>query len=903
MLLTTVLIIVLFAFVVLATIRSAIEGRDPLARDVVLVFSSMPIYLVLAIYATLGGQASGPMAPIVGLLTAVAGILLLLLPVFTIRLVSHLRSVPRWLVRGSFVLLLVTVGTAFVPGLIPKPSATILIIGAFGAIQLLAATYLGLEARLRTGSARIRLILAALATAALASTVLVSGLSVAGVNPGVVDAVTRSAALFAAVCYDIAFLPPRWLKRIWQAVAAYDYSQRLLAAPPSETEADLWARFAHAARDVSAADTALVIEATPGEPGRIVAVTGAAAAAVDATLAAGAIESIAGLVGRRTVRLSAIDSPMLDALASGTEARYGSINTFTTGNDRLVALVRLARFASLFGADDAVLLTSFGMETALLVDRRRILAEQEALAGRLAKTVGALEAVSTAKSDFLASMSHELRTPLNAIIGFSELMDGEPRTDDRVEVPVEWVGHVKRGGQHLLGLINDVLDLAKVEAGRLELAREPVDLESAVAESLAGLRPLADRKALRLEARIEPIIVDADRGRLRQIIYNLLSNAIKFTPEGGAVTVQASRSGELIEVVVSDTGIGIAPADQAAVFEEFRQVGDQAGHEAGTGLGLALTRRLVEAHGGSIHVESTVGVGSRFVFTLPEAGQPGRTRSMSTPESGPKLRVERRAVERSSGTGVLVIEDDLGAVRLLREYLETDGYQVRVAATGISGLAEARRERPAAILLDVLLPGLDGWEVLRQLKADESLREVPVIIVTVIDEREVGLALGAVDYFLKPVDREALLTRLGLYTFTTKVKTAPIRVLVVDDDPAALALVEAALVPEGFTVECVGSGRQAIELGQANRFDLVICDLVMPEVSGFEVVTALKGGGRSTATPILILTGQTLTEADRARLGDQILGVVTKGAEATVGLREWLVRAVPTTRKRTRDAA
>jgi len=492
---------------------------------------------------------------------------------------------------------------------------------------------------------------------------------------------------------------------------------------------------------------------------------------------------------------------------------------------------------------------------------------------------------------------------LNAIIGFSELMRAEAPTDDRVSVPQEWVEHVNRSGQHLLGLINDVLDLAKVEAGRLELVRESVDLEAVVGEALAGLRPLADRKSLHLEAHVQPAVADADRGRVRQILYNLLSNAIKFTPDGGTVTVEASSSGADVRLTVADTGVGIGLEDQTAIFEEFRQVGDQAGRQAGTGLGLALTRRLVEAHGGTISVESTPGVGSRFSVTLPGASQAVEAAgSESTPREA-KLRVERRAHKRPSGTGVLVIEDDPGAVRLLREYLESDGYDVRVAVSGPAGLAEARRERPAAILLDILLPGVDGWEVLRQLKAAGDLRDIPVVIVTIVDEREVGLALGAVDYFLKPVDRAALLDRLGHYTFTTKVKTQPIRILVADDDPAALAIVEAALVPSGFQVECVSSGRQAIELARRERFDLVICDLVMPDVDGFEVVASLQAGPPAEAPPILILTAQVLTDADRARLGDHILGIVTKGSETTTGLREWLTRAIPPGRRSDRDAA
>ena len=242
---------------------------------------------------------------------------------------------------------------------------------------------------------------------------------------------------------------------------------------------------------------------------------------------------------------------------------------------------------------------------------------------------------------------------------------------------------------------------------------------------------------------------------------------------------------------------------------------------------------------------------------------------------------------------MLVIEDDPGAVRLLRTYLEGDGYRVRVASDGEAGLAEAHRQPPGAILLDVLLPGMDGWDVLRALKADEALRDVPVIIVTVVDEREVGLALGAADYFLKPVDRDTLLARLARYTFTTKVRRGPVNVLAVDDDPASLALVEAALVPEGFTVTSATSGRTALELAARQRFDLVVCDLVMPELSGFDVVAALQADPRTRDAVILILTAHELSEAEKARLNGHVAGIVDKGTMASEGLRAWLARALP----------
>ena len=245
--------------------------------------------------------------------------------------------------------------------------------------------------------------------------------------------------------------------------------------------------------------------------------------------------------------------------------------------------------------------------------------EEAALAQRLSATVHALEQASQAKSDFLASMSHELRTPLSAIIGFSALMRDEPLSGGKRSVPDEWIEHVHRSGDHLLALINDVLDLTKIEAGRINLEREPFDLGTALAESVEGLRPLADRKAIEMVLDREDGAITADRGRLRQIVYNLLSNAIKFTPDGGRITVEGRWFGDDARIAVRDTGVGIATDDLEHIFEEFRQVGDMKAREAGTGLGLALSRRLVEAHGGLISVTSSPGSGSRFEFVLPDS--------------------------------------------------------------------------------------------------------------------------------------------------------------------------------------------------------------------------------------------------------------------------------------------
>jgi CheY-like chemotaxis protein len=449
------------------------------------------------------------------------------------------------------------------------------------------------------------------------------------------------------------------------------------------------------------------------------------------------------------------------------------------------------------------------------------------------------------------------------------------------------VAHIHNSGEHLLALINDVLDLTKIEAGRIELQREPFDLAQALTESVEGLRPLAERKQIAMTVDAPEGAISADRGRLRQMLYNLLSNAIKFTPEGGAIRVEAAWDDDDAHVAVVDSGVGIAQEDLERIFQEFSQVGDLKAREAGTGLGLALTRRLAEAHGGSVAVSSTPGEGSRFELLLPASRvMLEKPAEVVLPEASSALAT------------VLVIEDDPGAVRLLQAYLGGAGYEVMVATDGVRGIAAATSVRPSAIILDVLLPGIDGWEVLRRLKADEATRDIPVIVATVVDERNVAMSLGAVDYFLKPVRPQALLARLSQYTFTTKVKQRPVRVLAVDDDPAARQLILNALEPEGFDVVAAASGREAIELAEAQPPELVICDLVMPDMDGFEVVSRLHANEATRDATILILTGQELTTADRERLNGKVAEILTKGEDPRAAFAKWLNRAAAAAARR-----
>ncbi|MEW6297150.1 MAG: ATP-binding protein [Thermodesulfobacteriota bacterium] len=366
-----------------------------------------------------------------------------------------------------------------------------------------------------------------------------------------------------------------------------------------------------------------------------------------------------------------------------------------------------------------------------------------------------LDAANRHKSEFLASMSHELRTPLNAIIGFSEVLV-DRLFGDLGAKQEEYLNNILDSGRHLLSLINDILDLSKVEAGRMELELGSFSLPEALENGLTMVRERASRHGITLSLDMDKAIgvIEADERKVKQVVFNLLSNAVKFTPDGGQVGIKAGVEDGRVRITVWDTGIGIAPKDQEKIFEEFRQVGGMDGQKReGTGLGLALARKFVELHGGRIWVESKVGRGSRFTFTLPAriVPQPETTLAPAEyPVVGPKR----------DGPLVLVVEDDPRAAELLRLYLEEAGCGVAIARNGEEGLDKARQLHPALVTLDLLLPQVDGWDLLVRLKEESETREIPVVIVSIVDQRGKGFALGAADYLVKPVSREGLMNAL-----------------------------------------------------------------------------------------------------------------------------------------------
>jgi signal transduction histidine kinase len=384
-----------------------------------------------------------------------------------------------------------------------------------------------------------------------------------------------------------------------------------------------------------------------------------------------------------------------------------------------------------FDSDIIDLLEAFASQSVLALTNARLYRE-------LQEQSGALEVASRHKSEFLASMSHELRTPLNSVLGFSEVLL-ERMFGDINERQEEYLRDIHGSGQHLLELLNEILDLSKVEAGRMELDYTHLDLRELLERAVSMVRERAGTRGVDLRVEVEPDVgeVYSDELRLKQVVLNLLTNAVKFTGEDGSVQVSARRVGPQVHIAVSDTGIGVPEKDRDRIFESFQQGGRGASREEGTGLGLTLSRRIVELLGGRLWLDSEVGVGSTFTFSLPAPLE----------QSGP-------------AADVVVIEDDRASLDLLTAYLSGAEVRVTAARDAASGIAAVRQEQPAAVLLDIRLPDMDGWAVLEALKGDPATRSIPVVVVSMVDEPARGADLGAAAYLVKPVSRHDLLDAL-----------------------------------------------------------------------------------------------------------------------------------------------
>ncbi|MFC1946876.1 PAS domain S-box protein [Chloroflexota bacterium] len=484
-----------------------------------------------------------------------------------------------------------------------------------------------------------------------------------------------------------------------------------------------------------------------------------------------------------------------------------------------------------------------------------------------------IERANQMKSEFLASMSHELRTPLNAVIGFSELMlDGI--TGDVNDEQRECLNDILNSGQHLLELINDVLDLSKVEVGKMEFRPVQLDVSDVINEAVQTVKSLLDQKEHMVNVSVEEGIgrIYADKSRLRQVLLNLLSNATKFTHQGGTLDVTAVIKDGMCLIGVKDNGIGIKKEDQENIFKVFTQAeAIQDETPKGTGLGLTLTRQFLAAMGGEIWVESEYGKGSTFFFTIPFA-EAVEVASESAEETIFEKAGQRPLVRRKEEM-VLIIDDDPVTRRLFSAWLTEEGYSIAEASNADEGLKQADTTLPAIIILDILMPDKDGWYVLKELKSKTKTSNIPVVITSFGEEREMAFSLGAIDYFNKPINKKRFQKRIaeiGLKRHD--------RVLVVDDNPADIHLVSSMLETEGITAFSAYGGKEGIEIILRDKPSLIVLDLMMPDLSGFEVIEKLRNTEGVKDIPVIVLTSKDLSNDELCYLGHQTEGVVRKGS-------------------------
>ena len=500
--------------------------------------------------------------------------------------------------------------------------------------------------------------------------------------------------------------------------------------------------------------------------------------------------------------------------------------------------------------------------------------ERRQTAESLLEAAEAAEAANRAKSAFLANMSHELRTPMNAIIGYSEML-AEDAEDEGYDELIPDLEKINSAGRHLLGLINDVLDLSKIEAGRMELYLERFDLKQILEEVMATAAPLAATKNNQFVADFAADLgnMRADLTKVRQTLLNLLSNAAKFS-ENGTITLSARREGredgDWVLISVTDTGIGIPEEKFDTVFEEFSQADNSTTREyGGTGLGLPISRRFCRMMGGDLTVTSEAGKGSTFIAELP-----AEVTAVSSSEI--TVRVDDQAIL-EIGPGekpILVIDDDPNARELLLRTLELDGHVVITASSGEEGLDLARRLQPMLITLDIMMPGMDGWAVLRKIKADPGLQHIPVVMVSMVGDRDLGYSLGAVESLTKPVDRKRLLSVVQQFS-TAK---GGGYVLVVDDDDDIRTLVRRTLKEVQWEVSEAENGAVALQRVQEQKPDLILLDLMMPVMDGFEFVQRLREDENNRWIPIIVVTAKDLTEEDRRQLAGGVEHIIDKGA-------------------------
>jgi signal transduction histidine kinase/DNA-binding response OmpR family regulator len=508
--------------------------------------------------------------------------------------------------------------------------------------------------------------------------------------------------------------------------------------------------------------------------------------------------------------------------------------------------------------------------------------EVEAFSHSVVKAKEELERSSKFKDQFLSTMSHELRTPLNAVLGFSDLL-GEDRYGSLNEKQRRYVNHISTGGKHLLRLINDILDLSRIEAGRLQLTIETVRVDTSLSEACDTLQPLASKKNHHLIKHPAPgLSVRADGTRLKQILMNLIGNAVKFTPDGGTIELAAKKIDDHVRLEVRDSGPGIPPDEQKRIFEAFYRLTQNAKAAEGSGLGLAITQRLVELHGGKLGLESEPGMGSCFFFTLP-----------LVPSVEPRMEIETADEHvRRSVAKVLVVEDDRTAATLLETQLVSAGYEVILCTEPARAVEMAAELQPSAVTMDIVMKPINGWQVLTALKSDRRTAQIPVIVVTIVDQPSTGALLGADEYVVKPVEKLVLLSAVDRCLRRSSRSGQP-SILVVEDHPPTREFIAESLMHRGYLVEIAADGAAARSRIARGLPGLVILDLILPDVSGFDLLAEWRANPSTAELAVFVLTSKDLTPAEKEYLESNSAALLRKSGRWQDVLFQQLKQVVP----------
>jgi signal transduction histidine kinase/DNA-binding response OmpR family regulator len=876
-----------------AAVAAALRSHERARIDVAILFGALAVTVAvqeiqLLSCPTVVGCVSVPLS------RELSTALVLFLPYALLRLLDDVADIPPWQMWLALVLL---VGLA-AASIVSDPNVPGWLLALLSLYLLVGVTYAawGFARRaLRTmGITRRRMAAVAWGCGFLAATI---GLAVLAAGDSrdapVLMPLMRLAGLVSGLCFWAGFFPPHWLSQAWRLPELLGYLRptRLMAVPDSQqgvaTDAIALERLCAATAATTGARRVVLILEDAAQQDLFLWGSPSARIAPDHPVMSRLMRTREPVV-LRSVSPEQLPPALVSISASEVLPRTAMLVPIALDGRCAGALAAFADKGPMFVDDDLEVISFFAAEASAVLRMQRY-----------RESVNELEALREAdrlKDEFMAVVSHELRTPLTAISGYSDILLRKLSgpLNERQE---RQVTGVRDAARRLLALINDLLDVSKLEAGTLDLHVGAVDPQNAIERAVASIRVIAATKGVHIqiaEAEGDIAHARADDERLQQILSNLLMNAIKFTPQGGSVWIgtgsHAVASGSEVVFRVEDTGVGLAPAHVARVWERFYQAESSSTRRfGGAGLGLSIVRRLVELHGGRVAATSAgVGRGSTFLVYLPAVAA-ARTRAPADkPVAAPNVAPEPRAAQPSSGAAaplVLVVEDDPHVATVLRTYLESDGYRVEVAVDGQEAIQSARSLRPFAITLDISLPKLDGWSVLNALKREPATAEIPVVIVSIVDNRDFGMVLGATDYLVKPIDHERLKSALRSLDGLRGTGEEGL-VLIVDDDAALRDVLSSLLAEDGWRVATAADGEAALSAVEQEKPTAVVLDLMMPRVDGFEVLQRLRTRATTREVPVIVVTAKELTDEDRARLALSAQRVILKQAAPLEDLRE-----------------